>query len=66
MSWLIAGHVFGDNDLTFDVLRMTRVGVNGQRCFIKRFFAVACIVTICRRIVSRPTECAKMEASRFG
>ena len=46
MSWLIAGHNFGDNSLTFDVLCMTWIGINGQRCFVRRFLAVACIVTI--------------------
>ena len=43
MPWRIAGHIGGDNGLTFDVLRMMWVGINGQRCFIRHFFAVACL-----------------------
>ncbi len=45
MPWLIAESYSANNHLTFDVLRMTWVGITGLPCFARCFLAVACIVT---------------------
>ncbi len=67
MLWLIAGCRSTDDRMTFDVLRMTWVGVNGQCCFVRRFLPGLYRVTpISKEVVDAMQPFEKLGAFYIG